>query len=448
MTINRRTFLGGCASVCFLNGVQLSISRQAWANTSESHTLIYVFLRGGIDGLNFICPTEGETRGLYEDYRKNIAVPRIGTTNGALVLADGWGVNPSASSLREIWQDKNLAIIHACGMPAGFSTRSHFDAQKYLERGITANAPTNTITGWLGRYLNGVPTDSDILPAVSSGISGAESLIGFENSASVNSLEGFHPISDKYFRENYTKMIGKMYSGREALDLSVDASLELVKTLSSIDPRQYDAPKNVKYPAYSDGRLKGISNDFRRVAKLLRVNPDLGVHAATINVGGWDTHNRQGDAGQGGYGSKLKDLADAVSAFYQEMEAVNLGSRYTMIIQSEFGRRVRENADRGTDHGTGNPLLVIGDKIKGGKFYGSAPTLRSSELFQSEDVPVTTDYRKVIREILGKGFSVNTTDLAKILPDYNDRDLLNLLDGDIAEGKKEGVIFSDGFEKT
>lgn len=448
MTISRRTFLGGCASVCFLNGVQLSVSRQAWANTGEPHTLIYVFLRGGIDGLNFVCPTEGEARGHYEGYRKNIAVPRIGATNGALSLANGWGFNPSAASLKEVWQDKNLAIIHACGMPEGFSTRSHFDAQKYLERGITANASTSTVTGWLGRYLNGVPTDNDILPAVSSGMSGTESLVGFLDSVSVNSLEGFDPVSGaNEFRKNYYRMIANTYRGSDALDLSVNASLELVKTLSSIDPDAYAAPKDVKYPAYDNGRLKGISNDFRRVAKLLRTNPDLGVHAATINVGGWDTHNRQGDDGQGGYGAKLKDLADAVSAFYQEMEVVGLGKRYTMIIQSEFGRRVRENEDKGTDHGTGNPLFVIGDKVKGGKLYGRAPTLRSSELFQSEDVPVTTDYRKVIREILGKGLKVDTAGLAKILPNYRDRAVLNLMNGKIVEGQQDGVIFSDGFEK-
>lgn len=453
MEINRRQFLSACGSAFLINGLQLGFSRQAMAaSSSKPHTLIYVFLRGGIDGLNLIVPTDGEARANYEKYRDygksgSIALPRAGATNGPLALADNWGINPNAAELRDIWQDKNLAVIHTTGMLAGENTRSHFDAQKFIEHGTVANTNTQPLTGWLARYLNGLNgLDNFSVPAFSANSTTANSLSGFSRPIALDSFDGFSPVyyartiyphDETFFEKSYLQTLTDVYKGSSEMDNAMQVAQELINTVREQDFDNITPPSGANYPKDGNGRLKAISKDFHRVAQMIRAGGDLGLQTATVDVGGWDTHENQHSAYYS-YDDRLAELSAAIGAFYNEMAATGHGKDYTMVIQSEFGRRVRQNGNKGTDHGTGNVMMVIGDKVNGGRFYGQAPTLAESTLFGREDVPAYTDYRKVLREVLGVGLNVSNNDLATIFPGYSDTSMLRFM--------KSPILFTDGFE--
>lgn len=442
MNLSRRHFMGGCAALGLSAGAQFSWLPKAHAGTSSAqHTLIYVFLRGGLDGLNLVCPTSGVARTNYENYRPTIAVPKVGETDGALALADGWGLNPRASGFHDLWQQGKLAIVHATGMPAGFSTRSHFDAQRFIEHGSVAQLPSMPVDGWMARYLEGTTSVTGaFLPAVSTTGSPVASLAGFPQTASIGSIDNFHAVGEKGLRDDYLALLQGIHAGQNGLlPQAVLNAKGLIQKLGEVSD---ELTPHADYPKYDNGRLRRTSQNFHDITRFMKNGPvNFGLHAVAVNIGGWDTHRSQGADGGGGYGNRVAEFTGAIAAFFKEAATHGFANQFTIIVQSEFGRRVKENADRGTDHGTGNPMFVLGNNIRGGKFYGTAPTLNSNELFQREDVPVTTDYRQVLAEVLANGLGIGERRLGEVFPNYTQPAELNLVRNKVVE-----VLFASGFE--
>jgi uncharacterized protein (DUF1501 family) len=357
--MNRRTFLktGGLALSAFAFNVQ------SGGKPTHTKALVVMFQRGAVDGLNAIVP-HGERA--YYAARPSIAIAR-----NELVDLDGFfGAHPSLQSLIPFWKDRSLAIVHGAGNPE--ASRSHFDAQDSMEAGTRSSRD-----GFLTRALRGdrpleAISMTQSLPRILSGSSALATtdIDRFANSRSASLLESMYPQAYESIR-----------------------ILKTVKPSSGVYPR---------------GPLAGA---LRQVAQLIK--SDVGLSIAFTEVGGWDTHAGQGGA-EGQFANRLRDFSDAIAAF-----AKDLGSRMSDVVvvtMSEFGRTVRENGNRGTDHGHGTVMLLLGGGIRGGRVHGEWPGLEAEQLFERRDLAVTTDYRDVFSEVLTKHIGV--TPVEKVFPKY------------------------------
>lgn len=406
--LTRREFVKGCCSAALVSGAGTSLmfADDAIAAANSYDTVVHLFLRGGIDGLNLVVPVSGADRTFYEQARPDLSIAATGAY-GALPLAlssgtdTGFGLHPSASGLRDLWNDGKLAIVHACGMATAV-TRSHFDAQLYIDLGTPGKYGAHT--GWMTRAWESRPgsTPAAILPAL--GVSGTlpAGLIGATDALAMGSARDFELNAGAWgwqrvrddspagFR-GHNETLGDLWAGRTGIELNGKRADAALKTIGK---QSYgDLPA-----AWPTGNF---AEQLWTIAQSIRFN--LGLRFATLDLGGWDTHEGQGTAGDGYhyYQNKVNELSSALTAFFNELNASGQMSRVTVIVQSEFGRRVRANANGGTDHGYGNPLLVLGGPVNGRKFYGSWPGLNPETLSPTfGDVPVTTDYRRVFSEVM------------------------------------------------
>ncbi|HUP60298.1 MAG TPA: DUF1501 domain-containing protein [Thermoanaerobaculia bacterium] len=375
--MNRRIFLK--TSGLALVGSALTpnvFARMAGAGaTGGKKVLVAIFQRGAVDGLNMIVPY-GERS--YYAARPSIAIPK----NEIADLDGFFGAHPSLQSLMPYWKDRSLAIVHAAGSPD--STRSHFDAQDFMEAGTPGVKSTED--GFLARALATRKDDAPLravalsqepprILAGSSAIATAD-LATFANSASA-------------------KIFGSMYP----------EAFESVNILRSLRGRN-----EATYPRGP------LANALKQIAQLIK--SDVGLEVAFADVGGWDTHAGQGRT-EGHLANNLRNFSDAIAAF-----AKDLGSRMgdvVLVTMSEFGRTVRENGNRGTDHGHATVMLALGGNVKGGKVYGKWPGLGTSQLFEGRDLAVTTDFRDVFGEVLTQHLDVPS--LAKVFPRYQGKGL-------------------------
>lgn len=433
--LTRREFVKGCCSAALVGtaGSSLMFADDAIAAANSYDTVVHLFLRGGLDGLNLVLPVSGDDRTYYEQARPNLAIANSGTY-GALPLtlsggaATGFGLHPSATGLHGIWNEGKLAIVHACGL-ATTVTRSHFDAQLFIDLGTPGRV--NSGTGWMARAWDSRPvaTPAAILPAL--GVSGTQplGLSGSKDALTVSSARDFglnsgasqwqkvrtdSPAGFKGMNET----LAEMWAGRTGIELDGKRAEQALATIAS----QSFAALPATWPT------GGFAEQLWTIAQSIRFN--LGLRFATLDLGGWDTHENQGTAGANYsyYQNKINELSSALAAFYNELNTTGQMSRVTVIIQSEFGRRVRENANRGTDHGYGNPLLVLGGAVNGRKLYGSWPGLNPTILSPTfGDVPVTTDYRRVFSEIMVRRMA--NPQLGTIFPGYTGYSPLGIVQG-------------------
>ncbi len=434
--LDRREFLKGCGAAAAIGAVgpTMLFSKEAHAAENPFDTVVMVFLRGGIDGLNLVPPISGNDRNFYEQARPSLNIAATGDF-GALPLtlangsATGFGLHPSAIGLRDLWTLGKLAIVQCCGMPT-VVTRSHFDAQAYFDLGTPGNL--NVSTGWMTRAWQTHPAGgaASSMPLLAVSSRQPNNLRGSTQSLSMPSAGDFAITSGATQWQAYrtgmpvgtkgvTETIASLWAGQTGVEISgqrADGSMRLIAQ------QGYNSTLPATWPTTTFAR------QLWTVAQSVRFN--LGLRYAAIDLGGWDTHENQGTAGTGFnlYQNKIAELSQALTAFYNELNATGEMGRVTVIVQSEFGRRVRQNGSGGTDHGYGNPLLVIGGPINGRRMYGQWLGLDPQVLSPYfGDIPVTTDFRRVFSELMIRRMGNNK--LGDIFPGYTGYSPLGLFQG-------------------
>lgn len=408
--MNRRFFLksGGIA----LASVSMSLSapgfleRVALGNAltgGRRKTLIAIFQRGAVDGLNMVVP-HGESN--YYSARPGIAIPKpdAGNVDSAINLDGFFGLNPQMTAFKPLWDSKRLAIVHAAGSPD--NTRSHFDAQDYMESATPGLKSTHD--GWLNRYLQFKEDEehssfravamTKTMPRVLQGAAPAvamSSIADFSIRAGKSSSEiqtGFEAMYAQKANDSLVEM------GRE--------TFEAVNLLKQANPGQYKPENGAQYPRNPFG------TSLLQIAQLIKA--DVGLEVAFTDVGGWDTHVNQGNS-RGQLANLLQQFSAGIAALYQD-----LGQRMDDVViltMSEFGRTVHENGNRGTDHGHANAMFVMGNSVRGGKVYGRWPGLSNDKLYEGRDLALTTDFRDVFGEIASRHLGVK--DSGAIFPGYS-----------------------------
>jgi uncharacterized protein (DUF1501 family) len=402
--MKRRVFVkaGALALVSF--GLDpLFLDRAAYAVrpsvlSSSRRILVVLFQRGAVDGLNMVVP-HGEAR--YYAERPRIAIPRA-----ELVDLDGhFGLHPALAPLKPLWDNKSLAAIHAVGSPD--ATRSHFDAQDYMETGTPG--VKSTTDGWLNRTCQHDREHAQTaFRAVSFGPQLPRILSGSAPSLAIGNLEAFGLRAPQdAVRDRLTRAFEELYQGG-ATGLLATSSAEgfaAVEQLKQANPTQYRPANGAEYPS---GRFGGA---LLQIAQLIKA--DLGLQIAFADADGWDTHVNQG-AAQGQLAQRLRELGQGLAAF-----ARDLGERMrdvVVVTMSEFGRTVKENGNAGTDHGHATAMLVLGGPVNGGKVLGRWPGLDAARRFEGRDLAVTTDFRDLVGEIVKR--HLGAADLAPIFPGY------------------------------
>jgi len=393
--ISRRNFLQGCsAAIAALAGARLS--NVAFARQDDpSDTLVVVFLRGGWDALNVIPPIEGDDRGFYETARPDIKISDL------LSLNDQFGMHPALAPLQDLYQDGKMAAIHAVGL--NYDTRSHFDAMEYIELGTPG--AKNTTSGWITRYLQGQGVAS-ILPALST--AGApSSLLNFTPTVNLNDPADFSQW-DNGLVASQQDALRQMYSGDTLLHRAGARTLDSLGIVSPLVEQEYQ-PSNGA--SYNDDEL---SQQLKTVARMIKL--DAGLRVATVDYGGWDTHEYETD-GNGGYiADLLGNLANGLANFYLDLDSDYM-DRVSVVVISEFGRRLVQNEAYGTDHGHGSVMFTLGGGVNGGQVFGAWPGLHNDQLYDHADLAITTDYRQVLSELLTR--RLGNTDIPTVFPGYS-----------------------------
>ncbi len=434
---SRRHFLQGCGATVAASaaGPLMMFSRQASAGGTQD-VLVHVFLRGGFDGLNFVVPIDGNDRVIYErDLRANLAIAATGTygalplTNIATGTATGFGLHPSATGLRDLWNAGKFAIVQSCGLQTTI-TRSHFDAQLFLDLGTPGLH--GTPSGWLTRAWESQPDASglELMPELAVASRTPTNLLGATDALAMATPGDFalnRGVYNWQKRQSDTwpagfkgvnETMASMWQGPTGIE---DSGAFADRSLRVIAQQPY-AARPAAWPN------SNFSSQLWTIAQSIRF--DLGLRYATLDLGGWDTHEGQGTAGSGYhyYQNKLVELSAALSAFYAELATSGDIGRVTVIVQSEFGRRAHSNASGGTDHGYGNPLLVLGGAVNGGRMYGDWRGLASNVLSPYfGDIPVTTDFRRVYSELMIRRMKNNS--LGTVFPGYTGYSPLGIVQG-------------------
>jgi uncharacterized protein (DUF1501 family) len=402
--VSRRVFLkNGAFALVSLGFAPTFLARTALAaGVRRAKRLIAVFQRGAVDGLSMIVPF-GEAD--YYRMRPSLAIGRPSSSDEAALDLDGFfGLNPRLASLEPLWRRGDLAAVHACGSPD--ATRSHFDAQDFMESATPG--VKSTPDGWLNRYL-GARQDGAAAPvrAVALTHQMPRSLQGPAPALAMRQIGQFDirgsARTGDAFEAQYAEAADRVLNGvgREAFGA--------MRTLRSLDPARYQPEHGARYPNSPFGQA------LRQIAQLTKA--DVGLEVAFSEVGGWDTHVNQGGA-RGQLATRLDDFGRGLAAL-----VADLGDRMAdtvVLTMSEFGRAVAENGNRGTDHGHGNAMLVIGGGVRGGRVYGRWPGLASDRRFEGRDLAVTTDFRNVFAEVVVRHLGVR--DPRPIFPGYDIRE--------------------------
>ena len=402
MSITRRVFLkGGAMAVVGTAAIPSFLTRAAFGAVQPSASnrrLVVIFQRGAADGLNIVIPHAEKS---YYAMRPSINIPR----EQVIDLNGFFGLHPSLAPLKPLWDQKYLAIVHAAGSPD--ETRSHFDAQDYMESGTPGVKSTSD--GWLNRTVQTElgPADSPFR-AVALGTSLPRILSGKAPAVAVNSVRGFGIAGGNPAAAPMGNTFEAMYAG------SVDSvmhgtgreTFDAVKMLKSADPQKYEPAPGANYP-------KGRFGDaLRQTAQLIKCN--VGVQVAFTDIGGWDHHVNEG-AVDGQLANVLRDFSQAIAAFWIDLGS--LAEETVVVTMSEFGRTARENGNRGTDHGHANVMFVLGGPVHGGKVYGRWPGLDPSQLHEGRDLALTTDFRTVLGETVSR--HLGNRDLTTVFPEFD-----------------------------
>ena len=412
--VSRRGFMKGGALALFGTGaipafLTRSVMAEMTTAAANKKKLVVLFQRGAADGLNIVVPFEEKN---YYAMRPSIAIQK----KDVLDLNGFFGLHPAMAAFKPLYDAGQLAIVHAAGSPD--TTRSHFDAQDYMESGTPGIKATED--GWLNRALRVEELTGQASPfrAVALGTQVPRTLQGKVPAIAVNNLMEFSvggrgpqtsPISNA-FQAMYDQSTDAMLHG------TGQETFEAVKMLKAADPGHYQPAAGAVYPNSPFG------NSLKQIAQLLKAN--LGVEAAFSDIGGWDTHQNQGNV-NGQLANRLREFSETIAAFWKDMgdDAENV----TLVTMSEFGRTARQNGTGGTDHGHANVMFVLGGQVKGGKVYGKWPGLANEQLNEGRDLAVTTDFRRVLGEAAYKTLGSRKLDVVFPGADIKQESFLNFI---------------------
>ena len=406
MDMNRRQFLKYLASMFVISLFPLGLT--GWAGGLDDNILstspqlkrkklIVLFQRGAVDGLSVVVPY-GEGR--YYDARPTIAIPSSGNANGVLDLNGYFGLHPALSSVLPLWQNKTLGFVHACGSPD--PTRSHFDAQNFMECGTPGNP--STPDGWMNRLLSVLPglhaptqavSLGAVLPRIFQGKMNVSNITLGKNAAQAMPID--RPMVEGAFAE--------LYKGNDPLSQAYLQGQNARKQLMT------DLQQHMEMASQGAPSPSGFTDSAQRLARL--INDDANIQLVFLDLGGWDTHVNQGSV-KGQLANHLSGLGDGLAALVN-----GLGSAYNdtvILVMSEFGRTIHENGDGGTDHGHGNAMWVMGGGVKGGVIQGQWPGLDTQDLYEERDLAVSTDFRSVIAAVLRQHMLLNDEQLGVVFP--------------------------------
>jgi len=408
--MERRAFVKSGALALVTMGLSPSFLRRTafgmdLFNAPKGKILICLFQRGAADALNIVVP-HGEKA--YYGMRPSIAIPQPtrNAVGGAIDLDGFFGLHPAIAPLKPLYDQKLLAPIHAVGSPS--TTRSHFDAQDYMETGTPDNKGTSD--GWLNRYLavKGTCDECNLAKtpfrAVALTPQTPRILEGPSPTVAMNSLDEFSVRATGSSAERLEALYRT--GSADLIHATGTETFDAVKMLRSANPQKYQPRNGAQYPRSQFGQR------LLQIAQLIKAN--VGLEIAFADVGGWDTHVNQGSS-TGQLAQRLDDFSRSIAAL-----VTDLGDRMDDVVimtMSEFGRMARENGNRGTDHGHAGALFVIGGDVKGGKVHGKWPGLEPEQLYEGRDLALTTDFRAVFAEVVGKHLGAHSLD--RIFPGFS-----------------------------
>jgi len=403
MSFTRRIFLrNGALALVGTTAMPTFLTRAAFgavAPGTNNKRLVVIFQRGAADGLNIVVP---HAEPQYYAMRPSINIPRK-----SVIDLDGFfGLHPAMASFQPLWQQRHLAIVHAAGSPD--PTRSHFDAQDFMESGTPGVKITDD--GWLNRSLHAMPdpAQASAFRAIALGPSLPRILSGSEPAVAMNNINDFSVGGRGPKPSPIAATFEAMYdhSSDSVLHGTGEETFDAVKMLKAADPGKYTPAPGANYPK---GRF---GDSLRQLAQLIKAN--LGVQVAFADIGGWDHHVNEGST-EGQIANVLTDFSQSLSAFWTDLG--DLGEDTVVVTMSEFGRTARENGNRGTDHGHANVMFVLGGPVHGGRVYGRWPGLDQSQLYEGRDLALTTDFRQVIGEAVARHMS--NKNLATVFPGFD-----------------------------
>ncbi len=405
MSITRRIFLRNSAlAVVGTAAVPSFLARAAFGaveTPGRNKRLVVIFQRGAADGLNIVVPYAEPQ---YYAMRPSINIPR----KSVIDLNGFFGLHPSMPAFHPLWQQGHLAIVHAAGSPD--TTRSHFDAQDFMETGTPGVKITED--GWLNRSLHSMPPTPKNSPfrAIALGPSVPRILSGSEPAVAMNNISDFSVGGKNPKASPAASAFEAMYdhSSDSVLHGTGEETFDAVKMLKTADPGKYAAAPGADYPK---GRF---GDSLRQLAQLIKAN--LGVQVAFADISGWDHHVNEGST-EGQLANVLTEFSQSLAAFWVDLG--DLMEDTVVVTMSEFGRTARENGNRGTDHGHANVMFVMGGPVKGGKVYGRWPGLDQSQLYEGRDLALTTDFRQVIGEAVAR--HMGNKNLANVFPGYDNQ---------------------------
>jgi uncharacterized protein (DUF1501 family) len=402
MGITRRILLrNGALAVVGTAAMPGFLARAAFGAVEPAMSnkrLVVIFQRGAADGLNIVVP---HAEPQYYAMRPTISIPRK-----SVIDLDGFfGLHPSMAAFQPLWQQKHLAIVHAAGSPD--PTRSHFDAQDFMESGTPGFKATDD--GWLNRSLHAMPTpeQKSAFRAIALGPSLPRILSGSEPAVAMNNINDFSVGGRSSKPSPVATAFEAMYdhSSDTVLHGTGQETFDAVKMLKAADPGKYKPAAGADYPK---GRF---GDSLRQLAQLIKAN--LGVQVAFADIGGWDHHVNEGST-EGQIANVLGEFSKSLAAFWTDLG--DLGEDTVVVTMSEFGRTARENGNRGTDHGHANVMFVLGGPVKGGRVYGRWPGLDQSQLYEGRDLAMTTDFRQVMGEAVTR--HLGNTNLKEVFPGF------------------------------
>jgi len=409
---SRRLFLKSGALALFTAGIggvptfiaKAAQSRKIWSPYKRNKILICIFQRGAMDGLMAVTPFNDNH---LQKARPSLFMSPSRATNKPLIDLDGrFGLHPSMSSFQNLFKEKRLAIVHGVGSPN--ATRSHFDAQDYMESGTPFNKGTDS--GWLNRAVGLLGHEAATpFQGVSLTNSLPRSFYGDNAALAISNLEDFaiqmrgNPIATNRAAKSFEELYD--HTSSDLLNKTGKESFEAMKMLKSADIKNYRPSNAAVYPN------SPLGNSLKQIAQLIKM--DVGLEVGFAESGGWDTHYNQGTE-TGTFSRNVADLSNSITAFWTDLTTYH--DDVEVMTMTEFGRTVAQNGSNGTDHGRASCMFILGNNINGGMVHGKVPELSRENLEDYRDLPVTTDFRAVFSEIATS--HLNIKDNGKLFPEW------------------------------